>query len=188
MRAIEEQRAPRAAADLSDAAEVCAKARYAVDDAVHGVALAPYRALELIAGAASWTIEEGYAAEEDALADLLPGPQAQAGVYAFDLVERRIKKGIGIPEAKPRRIQKVGVVGAGLMATQLATLFLRRLEVPIVITDVDAGARRGGRRVRFAPISRSRSRAAGSARARRASSARSSAASPTRRPSAAATS
>ena len=32
------------------------------------------------------------------------------------------------------------------MATQLATLFLRRLEVPIVITDVDAGARRGGRR------------------------------------------
>ena len=96
--AIEEQRAPRAAADLSDAAEVCAKARYAVDDAVHGVALAPYRALDLIAGTATWTIEEGYAAEEDALADLLPGPQAQAGVYAFDLVERRIKKGVGIPE------------------------------------------------------------------------------------------
>ena len=138
VRAIEEARAPRPAADLSDAVEVCAKARYAVDDAVHGVALAPYRALELIAGAAGWTVAEGYVAEEDALADLLPGPQAQAGVYAFDLVERRIKKGIGIPEVKPRRIQKVGVVGAGLMATQLATLFLRRLEVPIVITDVDA--------------------------------------------------
>ena len=45
---------------------------------------------------------------------------------------------MGIPDAKPRRIQKVGVVGAGLMATQLATLFLRRLEVPLVITDVDA--------------------------------------------------
>ena len=105
---------------------------------MHGVALAPYRALELIEGAASWTIEEGYAAEERALGDLLPGPQAQAGVYAFDLVERRIKKGVGIPDVKPRRIQKVGVVGAGLMATQLATLFLRRLEVPTVITDVDA--------------------------------------------------
>ena len=100
----------------------------------------PYRALDLIAGTAAWTIEEGYAAEEDALADLLPGPQAQAGVYAFDLIERRIKKGVGIPDAKPRRIQKVGVVGAGLMATQLATLFLRRLEVPLVITDVDADA------------------------------------------------
>ena len=139
VRAIEEGRPPRAGADLSDAAEVCAKARYAVDDAVHGVALAPYRALELIAGAAEWTLEEGYAAEEDALADLLPGPQAQAGVYAFDLVERRIKRGAGIPDAKPRRIQKVGVVGAGLMATQLASLFLRKLEAPLVITDVDAG-------------------------------------------------
>ena len=125
-------------ADLSDAAEICARARYGVDDAVHGVALAPYRALDLIAGTAAWSIDEGYAAEEAALADLLPGPQAQAGVYAFDLIERRVKKGIGIPDAKPRRIQKAGVVGAGLMATQLATLFLRRLEVPIVITDVDA--------------------------------------------------
>ena len=41
---------------------------------------------------------------------------------------------------------EVGIVGAGLMATQLATLFLRRLEVPVVLTDVDAGARRRGRR------------------------------------------
>ena len=138
VRAVEESRSPRAAVDLSDAPEVCAKARYAVDDAVHGVAIAPYRALELIAGTAAWTIDEGYAAEEDALADLLPGPQAQAAVYAYDLIERRIKRGVGIPDAKPRRIQRVGVVGAGLMATQLATLFLRRLELPLVITDVDA--------------------------------------------------
>ena len=139
VRAVETAPPARERVDLSDAAEICAKARYAVDDAVHGVALAPYRALELIAGSAEWTIAEGYAAEEDALADLLPGPQAQAGVYAFDLIERRIKKGIGIPDAKPRRIDRVGVVGAGLMATQLATLFLRRLEVPVVITDIDAG-------------------------------------------------
>ena len=32
---------------------------------------------------------------------------------------------------------KVGVVGAGLMASQLATLFLRRLRVPLVISDLD---------------------------------------------------
>jgi 3-hydroxyacyl-CoA dehydrogenase len=34
-------------------------------------------------------------------------------------------------------VQKVGIVGAGLMATQLATLFLRRLEVPVVLRDLD---------------------------------------------------
>ena len=43
--------------------------------------------------------------------------------------------------ASPTRSRAVsnasGVVGAGLMATQLAALFLRRLEVPLVITDVD---------------------------------------------------
>lgn len=137
VRAVEERREPRQQADLSDAGEVYRKARFGVDDVVHGTALAPYRALELIAGAATSTLEEGYRAEEDALADLLPGPQAQAGVYAFDLVERRVKRGVGIPDAKPRRVERVGVVGAGLMASQLATLFLLRLQTPLVISDVD---------------------------------------------------
>jgi 3-hydroxyacyl-CoA dehydrogenase/enoyl-CoA hydratase/carnithine racemase len=124
-------------ADLSDVADVVRKARSRVDDVVHGQAPAPYRALELIEGAASWTIAEGYAAEEDALAELLPGPEAQAAIYAFDVVERRIKRPAAVPDVQPRRILRVGLVGAGLMATQLATLFLRRLEVPVVLTDVD---------------------------------------------------
>ena len=134
-----ESRASKQAYDasLDDVADVCRRACARVDDAVHGAAPAPYRALELIEGAESWTIEDGYAHEEDVLAELLPGPEAQASIYAFDVVERRAKRGAGLPEATPRKIQRVGVVGAGLMAAQLATLFLRRLEVPIVITDVD---------------------------------------------------
>ncbi len=127
------------AADLSDVSEIVRKARARVDDVVHGQAPAPYRALDLIEGAASWSLEEGYAAEEDALADLLPGPEAQASIYAFDVVERRIKKPASVPDTQPRKVQAVGVVGAGLMATQLATLFLRKLEVPVGLTDVDAG-------------------------------------------------
>jgi 3-hydroxyacyl-CoA dehydrogenase/enoyl-CoA hydratase/carnithine racemase len=126
----------RPSADLSDATEVCRKARARLDGQVHGAAPAPYRALDLIEGAASWSLEEGYRAEEEALAELLPGPQAQASVYAFNLVERRAKRGVGIPEAEPRRVQKVGVVGAGLMARQLALLTLRRLEVPVVLHDL----------------------------------------------------
>jgi 3-hydroxyacyl-CoA dehydrogenase len=57
-------------------------------------------------------------------------------VYAFDLVERRAKRGVGMPDAEPRRLQRVGIVGAGLMARQLAFLFLRRLEVPVVMRDL----------------------------------------------------
>ena len=123
-------------ADLSDVAEVCRKARSRVDGQVHGAAPAPYRALDLIEGAATWSLEEGYRAEEEALAELLPGPQAQASVYAFNLVERRAKRGVGLPDAEPRRIQRVGIVGAGLMARQLALLVLRRLEVPVVLRDL----------------------------------------------------
>ena len=123
-------------ADLSDVAEVCRKARSRLDGQVHGATPAPYRALDLIEGAATWSLEEGYRAEEDALAELLPGPEAQASVYAFDLVERRAKRGLGRPHAEARRVQKVGIVGAGLMARQLALLFLRRLEVPVVMRDL----------------------------------------------------
>jgi 3-hydroxyacyl-CoA dehydrogenase/enoyl-CoA hydratase/carnithine racemase len=126
----------REPADVSDTAEVIRKARLQLEDSLHGAAPAPVRALDLIEGAATWTLEEGYRAEEDALADLLPGPQAQASVYAFDLVERRAKKGVGIPDVEPRRIEKVGIVGAGLMARQLAALFLKRLEVPVVMRDL----------------------------------------------------
>ncbi|HWN22876.1 MAG TPA: 3-hydroxyacyl-CoA dehydrogenase NAD-binding domain-containing protein [Gaiellaceae bacterium] len=133
---IEAGRPEREPADLSDTAEVIRKARLQLEDSLHGAAPAPIRALDLIEGAPTWTIEEGYRAEEDALADLLPGPQAQASVYAFDLVERRAKKGVGIPDAEPRRIEKVGIVGAGLMARQLAALFLKRLEVPVVLRDL----------------------------------------------------
>lgn len=123
--------------DFSELESILRRARSDVDDSVHGAAPGPSRALDLIEGAATWSLEEGYRAEEDAIADLLPSRQAQASIYAFDLVERRIKRGVGVPDAKPRRIERVGIVGAGLMATQLATLFLRRLEVPIVLRDLE---------------------------------------------------
>jgi 3-hydroxyacyl-CoA dehydrogenase len=137
VRAVEEGKAKRAPeADLSEISEICRKARARVDGQVHGAAPAPYRALDLIEGAATWSLADGYRAEEDALAELLPGPQGQASVYAFGLVERRAKRRIGIPDVEPRRIGKVGIVGAGLMARQLALLALRRLEVPVVLRDL----------------------------------------------------
>jgi 3-hydroxyacyl-CoA dehydrogenase/enoyl-CoA hydratase/carnithine racemase len=123
------------------AADVLRKARARLDGQVHGAAPAPYKALDLIEGACSgWSLEEGYRAEEEAVGELLPGRQAQASLYAFDLVERRAKNPPGRPTAEPSPIAKVGLVGAGLMAAQLATLFLRRLEVPVALRDVSEEA------------------------------------------------
>jgi 3-hydroxyacyl-CoA dehydrogenase/enoyl-CoA hydratase/carnithine racemase len=127
----------RAAPDWSELDTILRKARARVEDAVHGATRAPYVALELIRAANELTVEQGYAAEEAAMGELLVSPQAQASVYAFTVVERRSKKGTGLPDAAPRKVQKVGIVGAGLMATQLATLFVRRLEVPVVLRDID---------------------------------------------------
>jgi 3-hydroxyacyl-CoA dehydrogenase/enoyl-CoA hydratase/carnithine racemase len=127
----------RAVPDWTEQETIFRRARSRVDDTVHGATPGPTVALELIAGAHEWSVEEGYRREEDAIAELLPGRQAQASLYAFDLVERRAKRGVGVPKVEPRPIRKVGIVGAGLMATQIATLFLRRLEVPIVLRDLE---------------------------------------------------
>ena len=124
-----------------DVPEVLRKARGRLDGQVHGAAPAPYRALDLIEGALSgWSLEEGYAAEEEAVGELLPGPQAQASLYAFELVDRRARRAPGRPDTEPLPIRKVGLVGAGLMAAQLAALFLRRLEVPVAMRDLSEEA------------------------------------------------
>jgi 3-hydroxyacyl-CoA dehydrogenase len=53
-------------------------------------------------------------------------------------VQKRAKRPAGAPDRSlARPVTKVGIVGAGLMASQLAMLFARRLEVPIVMTDLD---------------------------------------------------
>jgi hypothetical protein len=70
----------------------------------------------------------GFAAEDEALGDLLMGDELRAGLYAFDLVQKRAKRPAGAPDkALARPVTKVGIVGAGLMASQLALLFIRRL-------------------------------------------------------------
>src|SRR2546426_620029 len=83
---ISETGVERAEPEWSNLADVIRRARSQLDDSIHGAAPAPYRALELIEGAAQWSVEEGYRKEEEAIAELLPGRQAQASIYAFDLV------------------------------------------------------------------------------------------------------
>lgn len=98
---------------------------------------APYRALDLVAGARNATRAEAFAAEDEALADLVMSDEMRASVYAFNLVSGG-KKPHGAPDPKlARPVARVGIVGAGLMAAQIAFLFAQRLQVPVVMRDLD---------------------------------------------------
>ena len=98
----------------------------------------PMTALKLIAEAKSNTRGAGFDAEDAALADLTMSDALRASLYAFNLIQKKRKKVEGAPKpALARKVTKVGVVGAGLMASQLALLLLRNLKCPVVMTDID---------------------------------------------------
>ncbi|MGY2082523.1 3-hydroxyacyl-CoA dehydrogenase NAD-binding domain-containing protein [Blastococcus sp. SYSU DS0539] len=89
-------------------------------------------------GVAGGAFTSGTAAEDDALTELLMSDPLRASLYSFDLVNKRAKRPAGAPDKSlARTVTKVGVVGAGLMASQLAMLFVRQLKVPVVLTDID---------------------------------------------------
>lgn len=137
--AVEERRA--ALAQYDDAAWTAAVAagRAFVEAKTGNAAPAPSRVLDLLESGLTWSRQESAAAECTALAELMQTPEFHATVYAFlDLVQKRGKRPAGAPDRKlARPVSKVGVVGAGLMAGQLALLFARRLKVPVVLTDID---------------------------------------------------
>ena len=113
-------------------------ARGMLESRIGTVPQSPYAALELLEKAKSGTKAEGFAREDDALADLVTGDQFAASMYAFDLVQKRAKRPVGAPDkALAKKVTKVGIIGAGLMASQFALLFVRKLQVPVLITDLD---------------------------------------------------
>ncbi|MBV9383526.1 MAG: enoyl-CoA hydratase/isomerase family protein [Streptosporangiaceae bacterium] len=118
--------------------QAVAAARFFADGKLHGAAPAPYQAIDLVAAARERTRDEAFAAEDEALAGLLLSDELRAGLYAFDLTQKRARRPAGAPDKSlARPVTKVGVVGAGLMAAQIALLFARRLEVPVLLTDLD---------------------------------------------------
>ncbi|WP_407444262.1 3-hydroxyacyl-CoA dehydrogenase NAD-binding domain-containing protein [Rhodococcus sp. (in: high G+C Gram-positive bacteria)] len=121
-----------------------ARAKALVAGKTRGFSPAAERAIELLELARTTDISDpeslskGFDAETEALADLLMSDELRAGLYAFDLVNKRAKRPAGAPDKSlARKISGVGIVGAGLMASQLALLFVRQLEVPVILTDID---------------------------------------------------
>lgn len=100
---------------------------------------APSRVLELLERGRTLSRSASAELEIQALTELILTPEFKNSVYALlDLLQRRAKNPPGAPDPDlARPVRKVGVVGAGLMAGQLALLFARQLQVPVALTDVD---------------------------------------------------
>ncbi|QNG18988.1 3-hydroxyacyl-CoA dehydrogenase [Rhodococcus triatomae] len=124
--------------------DAIARAKAVVEGKTRGFSPAAVRAVELLELARTTdlsdtaSLDAGFGAEDEALADLLLTDELRAGLYAFDLVNKRAKRPAGAPDKSlARKITGVGIVGAGLMASQLALLFVRQLKVPVILTDID---------------------------------------------------
>ncbi|PRX51312.1 3-hydroxyacyl-CoA dehydrogenase [Prauserella shujinwangii] len=114
------------------------RAKAVVEGKTKGASPGANKAVELLELARNADLDTGYAAETEALADVLMTDTLRAGLYSFNLVNKRAKRPAGAPDRSlARKVGKVGIVGAGLMASQLALLFVRRLKVPVVLTDID---------------------------------------------------
>lgn len=138
----DDSQAPRGGAEQSKPdggswREAVDSARARAEAQWHGAAPAPLAALGLVAAAETQSRSESAAAATDSFGELVTGDIAKACLRTFRLVDGRSRRAPDRPDVPGREIRKVGVVGAGLMARQLAALFARSLRVPVVLTDID---------------------------------------------------
>ena len=73
------------------------RGRVIADMRTHGASPAPYRALELIELSRTVDLATGLAAEAEGLADLIVSQQFRAGLYSFNLTQKRARKPAGAP-------------------------------------------------------------------------------------------
>jgi 3-hydroxyacyl-CoA dehydrogenase/enoyl-CoA hydratase/carnithine racemase len=122
------------------------RAAAVLDARLHGAAPAYARVLDLLAAAGDRDRDAGFRAEDDALSALLMSDEARAALYAAELTGRGARRAARTDaDAAPAEVRRVGIVGAGLMAAQLAVLLGTRLDVPVTMREVDEERAAAGR-------------------------------------------
>nr|NLD39773.1 3-hydroxyacyl-CoA dehydrogenase [Actinomycetales bacterium] len=119
-------------AELQEAWERVAEAEPLVERAERGGRAAPRRAFELLTAARTSSRTEAFAAEDEALHELVPTPQLRNTIHSMAILRAHR------PGRAASQVRSVGVIGGGLMASQLAVLLAGRLQVPVVLREVDA--------------------------------------------------
>ncbi|UEJ81708.1 enoyl-CoA hydratase/isomerase family protein [Brachybacterium halotolerans subsp. kimchii] len=100
------------------------------------------RTLGILEALPGSSLEQSLAAEHQAIVGLADSDAAAGSLYAAELLRR------GKPGRRPvegaREIRRVGVAGAGLMASQIAAQLALGLQVPVTLRDLDEDIARKG--------------------------------------------
>ena len=108
--------------NIAARAVVASQARKQVLAKTRGHYPAPLEAIGLVTGAVAVTLEEGARREADVVARLICGPVSKNLIGIFLGTEEAKKLGRGRGAHAPRRVARVGVLGAGVMGGSIASL------------------------------------------------------------------
>lgn len=98
---------------------------------------APLAALKAITDGVNRTLDEGLAIERELALDVVGSPISASLIGVFFMQNQLSRdSGIEAENIEPRDVNRIGVLGAGLMGAGIATAHARR-GVPAVIVDVD---------------------------------------------------
>lgn len=113
----------------------------------HGNMPAPLKAIDVVRTGVEEGMKAGLAAESEAFGELAVSPEAQGLMHLF-FAREALKKETGVEEKEvaPRDVDKVAVLGAGLMGSGIATVTAAQASRPVRLKDVDHAALRDGLR------------------------------------------
>ncbi|PWR22805.1 3-hydroxyacyl-CoA dehydrogenase NAD-binding domain-containing protein [Zavarzinia aquatilis] len=119
-------------------AETFAEARAAIAKRSRGL-VSPLACVDAIEGAATLPFDEALAKERSLFLSCLASPQRAGLVHAFFAPREAAKvPGIG-PDVKPRKVETVGVIGAGTMGGGIAMCFANA-DIPVTLLEMKAEA------------------------------------------------
>jgi 3-hydroxyacyl-CoA dehydrogenase len=107
---------------------------------------APLQALRLVLASATVDLESGLADERNTFIQLRDSAEAAALRYVF-FAERNAAKIDGLEGAKPRTIEKIGIVGTGLMGSGIVVSALDAGYHVIAVEQTDEAAQKGLERI-----------------------------------------
>ena len=109
------------------------RARDSVMERTHGNMPAPLRAIDVVEAGVEDGAEAGLRAEAAAFGELAMTPEAHALIHLFRSRSRTTDSVTGTP----RPVDKVGVIGAGLMGAGIAAVTVADAGVPVRLRDLE---------------------------------------------------